>query len=76
MLVRVALLEGMRLCVDLNSLPENIWRPDASVGPDEPDDLLDAPELPDDPDPSPDDVPPPEDEELEDDDPVVVRGTA
>jgi hypothetical protein len=58
----------------------NIWRPEASVGPDE--DLLDAPpllELPDDPELSPDDedeVPLPEVPEDDELDPVVVRGTA
>ena len=80
--VRVALAVGMRLCVDLNSLPENIGLPDALVGPDDPFELL---ELPDDPElPLEDDVPPPEPDEVEDDpddpeddDPlVVVRGTA
>ena len=80
--VRGAVVVGMRLCVDLNSLPENIGLPDALVGPDDPVELL---ELPDDPE-LPLDVPPPEPEldepgEAEDpeedvDDPVVVRGTA
>jgi hypothetical protein len=78
--VRVAVVVGMRLCVDLNSLPENIGLPDALVGPDDPFELL---ELPDDPE-LPLDVPPPEldepgdaeDPEEEVDDPVVVRGTA
>jgi hypothetical protein len=75
--VRTALLDGTR---PLNSLPVNIWRPEASVGPDE--DLLDAPpllELPDDPELSPDDedeVPLPEVPEDDELDPVVVRGTA
>jgi hypothetical protein len=73
--VRVALLVGMRLCVGLDSLPENIGWPDALVGPDE---LL---ELPDDPElPLEDDVPPPEldepDDPEDDDELVVVRGTA
>jgi hypothetical protein len=77
--VRVEVLVGMRLCVDLNSPPENIGLPDALVGPDDPFELL---ELPEDPElPLEDDVPPPEPDELEDpvdedDDPVVVRGTA
>ena len=78
--VRVAVLAGIRLCVDLNSLPENIGLPDALVGPDDPLELL---EPPDDPE-LPLDVPPPEPDEVEDDpedpeddDPlVVVRGTA
>ena len=75
------MLVGMRLCVDLNSLPENIGLPDALVGPDP----IEPLELPDDPEfPPEDDVPPPEPDEPEDpdvpvdedDDPVVVRGTA
>lgn len=78
--VRVALESlfwGMRLCVDLFSLPENIGLPSAPVGPEVLPELLgSAPPL-DDEDPEPDDVPP-ELEELEDpeDDVVVVRGTA
>jgi len=65
----------MRLCVDLNSLPENIGLPDALFGPD------DSLELPEPELPLEDDVPPPEpdepdDPEEDDDDPVVVRGTA
>src|SRR6185436_9618729 len=39
-LVRLAVFAGMRLWVDLNSLPENIGLPDALVGPDDPPELL------------------------------------
>lgn len=78
--VRVALLDGMRLCVDLFSLPENICRPEASVGPDGlellelPPPLLVEPEPP--PDPLEVDEPPPPEEPDDEDPVVVVRGTA